>query len=126
MFGRAVHLVIAVPHIWLRETLSQILSDRNVEVECVQTLDECLDAMEQPAAAAIVDVFGFPQPYGELLDALTGASPATLIIALLSTDSIDYREAVMARGASAVLLQERAGEELIPLIEHTLRIDIHR
>jgi len=126
MFGQQARLVLAVPHIWLCETLRQMLSHEDIEVECVQTLDKCLESMQQPAAVVIVDVFGFSQPYDELLAVLRGAAPATHIIALLSTDSIDYREAVMRGGASAVLLQEKAGEELVPLVAQLLRIDMHR
>lgn len=113
-------LFIAVPHPWLRETLCHLLHDLESEVVGVQTWDDLLGAIQQPTTAAVVDLFGFQQPFAVLLDELRQHAPGTAIIALLSTDTIDYRDAVVRAGANAVIVKENAYEDLIPSIVQVL------
>lgn len=114
-------LVIAVPHSWLRETLHHLLSDFSAEIICVSTLDDLLEMAQTPVDAIIVDVFGYPHPYDTLLQVLRGGAPRAAIIALLSTDTVDYRDAVVHGGANAVVVVEQAFEELIPGVVQALK-----
>jgi molybdopterin-containing oxidoreductase family molybdopterin binding subunit len=119
--AQRARLVIAVQRSWLRETLHYLLSDLSAEIVSVQTLDDLLDAIRQPTTAVIVDIFGYQQPYAAVLDALRLNAPAVPIAALLSTGTIEYRDAVVHGGANAVIVMENAYEELIPRIVQLLR-----
>jgi molybdopterin-containing oxidoreductase family molybdopterin binding subunit len=105
----------------MRDTLHAMLSDLSVQLVNVATLDALVEALCLPADAAIVDVFGYEQPYGTLLDQLRRISPTTAIVALLSTDTVDYRDRVMHAGANAVTIKENAYEELIPSVIRVLK-----
>lgn len=114
-------IIIAVPYLWLRETISHMMSDLSAEIESVSSLEDLKTALQRPSDALIIDVFGFQQPHNNLLEMIRLLAPSTAILALLSSDTVDYRDAVVHAGANAVIIKENAYDELIPGIAGMLK-----
>ncbi len=115
-----LRILVAVLHPWLRDTISQLLARRPVEILPVHNRDALLTQASAGPDVVLVDPFAFGEPGLNLLQRLRRAAPATLIVVLLSADTHDYRDAVVRVGANGVVITERSTTDLLPTLQRLL------
>ncbi|WP_018306524.1 molybdopterin-dependent oxidoreductase [Desulfitobacterium hafniense] len=107
-------IIIAIPHSWLRETIFQMLCGEGAQISCVATFDELLEQMTEETDVVLIDLFGFPLYYHDLIQHLKQRVTNVSLIGLFSIDNLDYRDAVMRAGVNMVIAKKDVDSELIP------------
>ncbi len=106
-------ILIAIPHNWLRDTVYLMISGEAAHISCVATMDELSKLSLEQTDVVLIDLFGFKMPYMDVMKQVSRSMPKASIIALLSTDTAVYRDAVMRAGANMVIPKEKVDQELV-------------
>ncbi len=112
-------ILVAVPHIWLRETILQTFYGSNAELQIAQNREELL-AEHNKSDLILAEPFGFGEPGLDLLRQIKQQAPSTPLIVLLPLDTHDYRDAVVRIGANSVIATEHLIADLMPTVNRLL------
>ncbi len=115
-------VVVAIPHQWLSQAVERIFNATNVDCICVNNIEELYKMIsEEQIDLLILDVFSYPQYFRHIFNHIKEQTPGLFILALVSTDETSYQYELMTAGACAVVVKEKADEELFPALIQVLR-----
>ncbi|HBV85898.1 MAG TPA: dehydrogenase [Desulfosporosinus sp.] len=115
-------VVVAIPHLWLRQVVARIFASAKVDCVCVDSIAELYQISDRKKARlAIVDVFSYSQYYREIFTRIKEKNSGLSIVALVSTSNTGYQYELTTAGASAVVVKENADEQLFPALVQVLR-----
>ena len=113
-------ILVAVPHLWLRETILQTFYGSNAELLIAQNRGDLLLPDHAKSDLILAEPFGFGEPGLDLLRQIKQRAPSTPLVVLLSLDTRDYRDAVVRIGANSVMATDQVATDLLPTIERLL------
>lgn len=114
-------ILVVIPHPWLRQVVVSIFGYAKMNCVCVESVAELGQAIHTDTAIAIIDVFSYPEYYRDILAQIKEKNLGIAIIALVSIDNTEYQYGLMTAGASAVVVKEKADEQLIPALIQVLQ-----
>ncbi len=115
-----IRILLGVPHVWLRETISQTLATQAEILVAQNRQDLILQAQTKPDLM-VAEPFAFGEPGLDLLRQLKSQAPAIPLIVLLPFDTRDYRDAAIRNGANGVVIVEDVTTELVPAVSEVLK-----
>jgi anaerobic dimethyl sulfoxide reductase subunit A len=115
-----IRILLGVPHVWLRETISQTLAEQAEILVAQNRQDLMLQAQTKPDVM-VTEPFAFGEPGLDLLHQLKLQAPSIPLIVLLPFDTRDYRDAAIRSGANGVVTIEDVTTELMPAVSEVIK-----
>ncbi|MBI5301794.1 MAG: molybdopterin-dependent oxidoreductase [Chloroflexi bacterium] len=115
-----IRILLGVPHVWLRETISQTLA-ANAEILVAQNRQDLMLQAQMKPDVVVAEPFAFGEPGLDLLRQLKSSAPSVPLIVLLPFDTRDYRDAAIRTGANGVVNIEDLTTELAPAVAEVLK-----
>ncbi len=109
---RPSRILVAVPHLWLMDSLAQLLRRGPVEILPAPDRDALLAQASAGPDLLVIDPFAFGEPGLELLKRVRQAAPAAPIVVIIPIEANDYRDAALRLGANRVLTAEQSTTDL--------------
>lgn len=120
--AESLTVVVAIPHLWLRQVVARIFASAKVDCVCVDSITDLYQIIEENIATlAIVDVFSYSQYYRDIFTQIKEKNAGLSIVALVSTSNTGYQYELTTAGASAVVVKENADEQLFSALVQVLR-----
>lgn len=117
---RPSRILVAVPHLWLMDSLAQLLRRGPVEILPAPDRDALLAQASAGPDLLVIDPFAFGEPGLELLKRVRQAAPAAPIVVIIPIETNDYRDAALRLGANWVLTAEQTTTDLLSTVERLL------
>ena len=113
-------ILVVVSHPWLQSTLIQLLRKLPADPQAADNLTPPMDQLLPDLSAVLIDLFGFNGRGLSSLGDLRRAVGQIPIVALVPSDTPDYRDAAIQQGANGVVAIDRADVDLLPIIKQLL------
>lgn len=114
-------ILIAIPHRWLRDTVEQMLTGESAQIICIDTLEALAEFPAEEVDLLLIDIFNYKIPYTDVMKQVRAHMIGISVIAFMSNDTGDYRDALMRAGANMVVAKENIDKDLIPSLIQVLK-----
>ena len=114
-------ILVAVPHPWLRETLLQVLRRHVARLAVATDQATLMTEIETGPSALVITPFAFGEPGADVLRHIRTTAPLMRVVALIPSNTLDYRQASLRGGADAVVNEDEADQQLWPTLTRLLR-----
>lgn len=120
--GKETEIIVAVPNIWLRLPIIDLLLPIREGYIRVKSLPELYEKVKElPGGILIIDIFAYEDNYQDILDRLHEKNPTLVMVPLLSRDKMPYAHYLESSGSCFVVEKENANTLLLPALQQALQ-----